>query len=309
MKAPDIRILTGEEFASVGYHGALFEAQAFPADCQPNSEFVLEYGFPATGLRKAIQTNCPIVNLPIIAAGDDPCDYAWKLGYNVDGFLSNIIHEYEWDGILQVKYFQNGKLFRTIVKKGYFFDPRYIDLRYPDPFVTCMNNIDTQPPNPGVIGPKMVLPAGCIDFYYLYTDIDGMTAPCGFVINPTINFKKKWAEQNYEDDAVFIPVSVIPDSSVPAGVRGEIDQTMMKHLTPNAPTNFRVVNWHGTHLSFTWNGDSEWYDVDDGKTIRRMTSRLFDDFNAKGSSKTYKIRSGNVNVFTDWVTFIATKKQ
>lgn len=293
MKAPNLKILADESYASAGYHGAMFGLSTYNADVNETNELYLEFGFK-TGVRRVLQTNCPIINEPDMSEGGEPCDYAWKLDPDVDGVFNPLLDEHEYPSMLEVVVFQGGTIIKRIEKKAYQFS---VDCRADHPDCSqCINGLD----------PKlMVLPAFGIDLYYLYTDITDLIPVTGsvlIVICPKINWAGKWAEQNLNDNDLQLPVRIFADGTA------VFDNAALGELTPIAPSNISNL-WHAKHCSVRWNGNAEWYEVSKDGVITRLANPLFDDFNATGKSQLYHVRSGNRYRTSPWVDYTATKKQ
>jgi hypothetical protein len=292
MKAPDLKILDDNSFLDVGYRGAHDGLSVFWIDVAAGDMFNTTYGIQE-GRRLILMTNCGVINIPVVAAGDNPCDYAWVIPHS-SGTYNPVSGKYNYPSMLEVCEWQGGTIKRRRIKSSYDFST---DCRSDVPNCdSCGDNPDAEQ-----------VPAFGADFYYLYTDITDYVPQPGqpaayFVLTPKINYAGQWIEQNPNNNDVVLALRVNSDQTV------VFDDAALTQLLPSVPKNF-TYQWDHNHVHLWWDGNAEWYEVkkSDG-VIRRVMSTMYDDGHPTGKSETYFVRSGNRYRTSDWTSFTATKK-
>jgi hypothetical protein len=292
VKAPDLKILDDNSFLDIGYRGAHDGLSVFWLDVVAGDMYNTTYGIQ-TGHRLILMTNCCIINVPVIAPGDNPCDYAWTIPHSM-GTLNPVSGKYNYPSMLEVLEWQRGTIVNRIIKSSYDFSN---DCRSDHPnCASCVENPDAES-----------IPAFAGDFYYFYYDITDRIPqpgqpPVYFVLTPKINYAGQWIEQNLNNNDVVLALRVNSDQTV------MFDDAALAQLIPAAPKNF-TYQWDHNHVHLWWDGNAEWYEVkkSDG-VIRRVMSTMYDDGHPTGKTETYFVRSGNRYRASDWVIFIATKK-
>lgn len=207
IKAPDLRILGDESWSSIR-HGALYSVEAYWMDINED-DYLNEAYQIKTGHRLILETYCPVVNDPIIPNSKPrtKClDYSLIINKQIECVWDEVHYEWHCPSMLSVITTKSGVEVGRIVKDSYNF---LCECR--DGSAICFKGCDSLFDR----NKFMYMPPPSIDFYYLYTDITDLIPLNGtsdIVITPTINFERRWVEQNYDNNSLNIPITLLPEA-------------------------------------------------------------------------------------------------
>ncbi len=204
LRAPDMSILGDESWWPIS-HGAFQFIETYWKEVKLG-DYLNDVYKIQPGMKLIMKTNCPIVNMPEMQKGrpKQTCDYAWIINKQTQCYQDTVNNENECGSMLAVEVTRNDTLVGFIEKTTY----RFLSDCHADhiPCVTCPD-LDRKI--------FMIQPAWSVDFYFLYTDITDLiplTGTSEIVVTPTVNFRRIWIEQNYNNNSLDIPITLLPDA-------------------------------------------------------------------------------------------------